>query len=216
MPPTWSVSRWVRTMWRTSSRRKPSRSSWWAAASVGSNTGRVMNRTGPTRSASGRRSRRCRSRRRRGPGRCRFRAAEHGRRTRDRGRVHGAAVEMVNLHCSVVPTRVEHFATPDLGDQARRVEVDALVDDAVAVEEEHRDDRHPERLARRRKAVELAEIGSQQVEFDDHRVVGDVVADVVVALVGERGAGQAVVPHHLVVAVEDLTRRHDLVARVAR
>ena len=34
-------------MWRTSSRRNPNRSSWCAGASVDSNTGRVMNRTGP-------------------------------------------------------------------------------------------------------------------------------------------------------------------------
>ena len=120
------------------------------------------------------------------------------------------------LACAGISHQGQHFAAADLGHQACRVEVDALVDDPVAVEEEHRDDRHPERLAGRRETVELAEIGSQQVEFDDHRVVGDVVADVVVALVRERGPGHAVVAHHLVVAVEDLTRRHDLVARVAR
>jgi len=33
-------------------------------------------------------------------------------------------------------------------------------------------------------------------------------------LVGEGGSGGPVVPHHLVVAVEDLTGGHDLVVRV--
>ena len=70
-------------------------------------------------------------------------------------------------------------------------------------------------LPSRRKPVELAEISSEQVELDDDRVVGDVVADVVVTLVGERGARHPVVTHDLLVAVEDLPRCDDLVVRMA-
>lgn len=55
----------------------------------------------------------------------------------------------------------KQFAAADLGDQAGCVEVDALVDDPVAIEEEHRDERNAERLAGWRKTVELAEIRSQ-------------------------------------------------------
>src|SRR6202171_857732 len=89
---------------------------------------------------------------------------------------------------SGIPTcgQGEQFCAADLCDQAGRIEVDALVDDAVVVKEEHRDDRHSERLARRRHAVELAEVRSQQIEFDDDRVVGAVKAGIVVTLVRER------------------------------
>ena len=38
----------------------------------------------------------------------------------------------------------EQVAAPDLGQHAGGIEVHALVDDAVAVEEEHRDGRHSE------------------------------------------------------------------------
>jgi hypothetical protein len=41
----------------------------------------------------------------------------------------------------------EQFSAADLGQQAGRVEVDPFVDDAVVFEEEHRNDRHPKRLA---------------------------------------------------------------------
>src|SRR6202042_1195337 len=108
----------------------------------------------------------------------------------------------------------QQFASTDLSDQAGAVKVDAFVGDSIAVEEEHRDDRHPERLAGWRHAVELTEIGSQQVEFGDHRVVGDVETHIVVPLVGERRPSGPVVPHHLVVAVENLAGGHDLVVRV--
>jgi hypothetical protein len=40
---------------------------------------------------------------------------------------------------------------------------------------------HTERLPRGRHAVELAEIGAQQIELHDDRVVGDVAADVALA-----------------------------------
>src|SRR4029077_605608 len=90
-----------------------------------------------------------------------------------------------------------------------------LVDDSIAIEEEDRDHRYPKRLSRGRQAVEFSEICSQQLEFDDDRVVRDVEASVLVALVGERGTGAQVIAHDLVVAVVDLTGGHDLVMRMA-
>lgn len=66
-----------------------------------------------------------------------------------------------------------------------------------------------------RQSVELAEIRSQQLEFDDHRVIGDVEARLVVALVGNAVLVVRVVTHHVVVTVEHLTSGHDLVVRVA-
>ena len=211
----WSMSKWVTTMWRTSSRVKPRRSTWRSAVSSRSSTGLKRWRVGPTRggvvavvrTVAGVDEHQA------VVGLDEQHVADHWRCD---VRVHRPAVEVVDLHSSPDPDQRQQFATPDLGHQAGRVEVDAFVDDAVAVEEEHRDDRHPERLTRRRQPVELAEIGSQQVEFDDDRIVGDVEADVVVALVGEGGPGGPVVPHDLVVAVEDLTGGHDLVVRVAR
>ena len=104
---------------------------------------------------------------------------------------------------------------PDLVHEARRVEVDALVDDLIVFEEKHRDDRDTKRLACGRQPVELAEVGAEQFELGDHGVVGEVEPDVVVALIGEGRARAAVVAHDLVVSVEDLARRHDFIARVA-
>src|SRR6202022_3859377 len=89
----------------------------------------------------------------------------------------------------------QQFAASDLGNQAGRGEVDALVDDPLPFEEEDRNDRDAKRLARRGQSVELAEICSQQVKFDDHRVVRDVKSGIVVTLVRKRGSRREVVTH---------------------
>src|SRR3984893_453558 len=114
-----------------------------------------------------------------------------------------------------VATGAQQFASPDLGDQAGRVEVDALVDDPLPFEEEDRNDRDAKRLACRGQSVELAEICSQQVKFDDHRVVRDVKSGIVVTLVRKRGSRREVVTHDLGVAIEDLAGGHDLVMGMA-
>src|SRR5579884_238385 len=108
----------------------------------------------------------------------------------------------------------QQLGTADLGHQTRRIEIDSLVDNAVTVEEKHRDNWYPKCLAGRWKAVEFTEIGAQQVELDNHRAIGDVVAHVVVALIGKRRPGGAVVTHHLIVAIENLASRDDLVTRM--
>ncbi len=93
------------------------------------------------------------------------------------------------------------------------VEVDALVDDAVPVEAEDGDHRHPEGTTRRRQAEEVALVGAEQVELgDDGVVVGDVHPDVLVALVGKRRALGPVVGDHGVTTLVDLSGGHDLVA----
>ena len=57
-------------------------------------------------------------------------------------------------------------------------------------------------------------MGPVQVGFDDHRLVGVMEGDQLVALVGERGARLLEVARHLVGAVEDVARADQLVARV--
>ena len=57
-------------------------------------------------------------------------------------------------------------------------------------------------------------MGALEDELDDHGVVGVMQRDELVALVRERGAGGAEVLPHLLLAVEDLPRGDDLVARV--
>jgi hypothetical protein len=71
--------------------------------------------------------------------------------------------------------KCEEAVLADLSDQTGAVEVDALINDAVAVEEEHGDYRDPKRLAGGRLLVEFAGIGPQQIELgDDCVVVGHV------------------------------------------
>jgi hypothetical protein len=101
----------------------------------------------------------------------------------------------------------------DLAEQARPVQVDALVGDPVAVEGEHRDHGHAERLPRRRLPQEPTGVGAEEVELGDHRVVvGDVHAHVLVALVGEGGPLRAVVRHDGIASFVDLAGGDDLVA----
>ena len=57
-------------------------------------------------------------------------------------------------------------------------------------------------------------MGSEQVGLDDHRVVGVVEGEQLVALVGERGARLLEVSGHRLAAVVDVARADQLVARV--
>ena len=70
------------------------------------------------------------------------------------------------------------------------------------------------RAAGGRDPTELAEVGAEQVELGDHRVVRVVQRDQLVALVGEGGARLREVAHHLLGPVVHLARGDDLVARM--
>src|SRR5689334_19918083 len=102
----------------------------------------------------------------------------------------------------------------ELAQDRELVEVDALADDPVPVEDEEGRHAAAELAAGRRDPAQLAFVGPEQVELDDHRVVGVVEGDQLVALVGKRGARLGEVPTDLLLAVVDVARRDDLVARV--
>ena len=74
--------------------------------------------------------------------------------------------------------------------------------------------RRAELATRRGHAEELAEVGAEEIELHDDRVVGVAEGVDLVALVGKGGAARAVVPHHLVGAVEHLSRGDELVTRM--
>ena len=94
------------------------------------------------------------------------------------------------------------------------VEVDALADEPVAVEDEVRAHAAAKRAAGGRERAQRAEVRAEQVELDDHRVVGVVQRDELVALVGERAAALGEVGAHRLLAVVDVAGRDELVARV--
>src|SRR5262245_64609450 len=101
----------------------------------------------------------------------------------------------------------------ELPEDGRGVEVDALAGDAVAVEQEER--HHPARelATRRRHATERSTVRAEQVELDHDRVVGVVDRLDDVPLVGEGGARGRVVAADGLLAVVDLARGDQLVAR---
>src|SRR3954447_19915337 len=101
-----------------------------------------------------------------------------------------------------------------LARDGRGVEVDPLAHEPVVLEEEQRDAATLERTPSRRDPAQLAPMRAEQHELGDHRVVGVVQRDQLVALVGERGARLGEVPRDLVGAVVHVAGRHDLVARV--
>ena len=72
-----------------------------------------------------------------------------------------------------------------LGQDRRRVEVDALADEPFAFELEDRQAAALERLVRRCDAPQLALVRAAQPELDEDGVVGVVQRDQLVALVGE-------------------------------
>jgi hypothetical protein len=105
---------------------------------------------------------------------------------------------------------------PQLAQDRRGVEVDPLADDPVAagVELEDRDHAARELPAGRWQAAEGAEVRALQVELGQHRVLGVVEPDQLVALVGECGARLLEVARHLLGAVVHVAVRDDLVTRV--
>src|SRR5439155_13127012 len=104
---------------------------------------------------------------------------------------------------------------PELAEDRRRVEVDALADDPLPLELEDRERAAGERAAGGGDAAEWAEVRSLQVELDDHGAVRVMHPDQLVALVRERRARLGEVARDLVLAVVDVAGRDDLVARVA-
>src|SRR3954454_6413044 len=93
-------------------------------------------------------------------------------------------IDASNIAASARPR--EHVEATDLCQEARDVEVDALVRDAITFEEEHRNRRYPERLAGWLRPEELTRVRTEQVELGDHRVVvGHMDPYVLVTLVGE-------------------------------
>src|SRR5215218_2383087 len=94
------------------------------------------------------------------------------------------------------------------------VEVHALADEAVLLEQEER--RHPafERAARRGQPAEAALMGPTKPELGDHGVVGVMQGDQLVALVGEGRAALSVIRPYLGLSVVHVVRADQLVARV--
>ena len=95
-----------------------------------------------------------------------------------------------------------------------RVEVHALADEPVLVEQEQRDHPAGELPSGRRQPAKRSEVRALQVELDDHRVIGVVQRDQLVALVGERRARLLEVARHLALPVVYVAGGDDLVARV--
>src|SRR5213075_1492588 len=75
-----------------------------------------------------------------------------------------------------------------LGEDRRGVEIDALADQPFALEEEERDAAALERTPGRLEAAQRPLVGPAQPELRDHRVVGVMESDQLVALVRERAA----------------------------
>ena len=63
---------------------------------------------------------------------------------------------------------------------------------------------------------ERAEVGAEQVELDDHGVVGGADRHELVPLIGERRAAALEVAADLLLAVEHLSGGHQLVAWVGK
>src|SRR5947208_5923188 len=103
---------------------------------------------------------------------------------------------------------------PELREDAHLVEVDALAADALAVEEEEGGHAGAEVPAGGRHPAQRPEVGPEQIELDDHSVVGVVERDQLVALIREGGARLLVVAAHGRLAVVDIARGDDLVARM--
>src|SRR5262249_22913785 len=99
-----------------------------------------------------------------------------------------------------------------LAKDGRGVEVDALADDPLPIEEEEGDHPTGERPAGGRDAAERSPMGAQEVEFHDHGVVGVMDGVDGVPLVGEGRARGGVVAADGALAVEHLARRDQLVA----
>src|SRR5439155_8363285 len=100
----------------------------------------------------------------------------------------------------------------ELAEDRRGVEVDALADDQLAVEEEEGDHAAGEGAPRGWNAAQRTAVGAEQVELDDDGVVGvmDDVDDV--ALVGECRARGGVVAADRFLAVVHLAGGDQLVA----
>ena len=78
---------------------------------------------------------------------------------------------------------------PELTHDRELVEVGALADQAVTLEEEMRTRTAAERAARRRERAQRSEVRPEDVDLDDHGVVGVVQRDELVALVGKGSSG---------------------------
>ena len=136
-PPAWSRSRCVMMMCRTSSRAKPSRSIWWATVSSWLRIALTMRRVGPTRFGIVAVMCAVATVDQDQPvvGFDQQHVADH----RGGRHVHGAAVEVVDLHASPGPpdARSSNCSISSL----RRNEIDLVVEHALQCDAaQHRDD----------------------------------------------------------------------------
>jgi len=81
-------------------------------------------------------------------------------------------------------------------------------------EEEVRRHTAAKRATGRGQGAQAPQVGAQQVELDDHCVIGVVQRDDLVALVGKRRPAFGEVGANLLLTVEDVAGRHELVPRM--
>src|ERR1700677_2793688 len=96
----------------------------------------------------------------------------------------------------------------------RLIEIDALADDPLALEDEERRDATAEGAAGGWQRSQRAEMSAEQLELRDHARVGVVQRDQLVALVGKGGACLGEVAPYLLLAVVHVSRADQLVARM--
>ena len=210
----WTASRWGSWRWRRTVPRPPTpgsvsacprrtctdrRPTWASAARLapaprrGVRPARRDGRRAPVRAGRGRPGTRplARRRRPRSPTGSSTRSSDAGPERADDARL-GFVERRPGSQPSPDPANARISARPIWPSMLALSREHALVHDAVALEEEHCDDRDPERPAGGRQAVELAQVGAEEVELGDDRVVGEVVPDVLVPLVRDTrcaGAG---------------------------